>query len=257
MSIIPQYCFPFLDNHKNRDIFENKDFFIQVFEGQGFSASSLDFDKGGIMKALRLLWASKYYGIIILFSSLLLPSQGCMKLENVPLVWKPTTEYQRKFKVIVWPGLEKVTIRIPTFADRRKNPQLIGENRESQSKILPVVTKENVPEFITANIVNLLERIGLQVIDADKESDFILKGEVKNFFVTETNVYTGDVSLRVELINKEGKTVWFGVTTGADRRFGRSYKLENYYEVLSDSLQEAVYKMVLNDSFMKALRNEK
>ena len=59
---------------------------------------------------------------------------------------------------------------------------MIGENRESQSKILPVVTKENVPEFITANIVNLLERIGLQVIDADKESDFILKGEVKNFF---------------------------------------------------------------------------
>ena len=44
------------------------------------------------------------------------------------------------------------------------------------------------------------------------------------------------------------------MASGGSKRFGRSYKAENYYETLSDSVVEAVYKMLSSSEFMAALR---
>ena len=65
--------------------------------------------------------------------------------------------------------------------------------------------------------------------------------------------YNGDVRLKVTLIDPSGTSLWTGITSGAATRFGRSYRAENYYEVLSDSLVKAVQNLMQNASFRSAL----
>jgi hypothetical protein len=44
------------------------------------------------------------------------------------------------------------------------------------------------------------------------------------------------------------------VTNGSASRWGRSYKADNYYETLSDSLLDALHKLLSNADFIAALR---
>jgi len=54
-------------------------------------------------------------------------------------------------------------------------------------------------------------------------------------------------------LRRKGNTGWLSVASGAAKRWGRSYKAENYYEVLSDSLLEAVFKLLKSDKLHDAL----
>ncbi len=47
--------------------------------------------------------------------------------------------------------------------------------------------------------------------------------------------------------------LWSGTASGDATRFGRSYKLENYYEVLSDAIVNTVSSMLQSVPFQKAL----
>jgi len=61
------------------------------------------------------------------------------------------------------------------------------------------------------------------------------------------------VRMAVTLSNAAGTPVWQGITEGSASRFGRSYKAENYYEALSDSLIEATTSLMRNPGFHAAL----
>jgi len=146
-----------------------------------------------------------------------------------------------------------VRVQIVRLTDSRKNPQLIGENREDadEGEILPVTTKDDVAAWCTDRLRILLEQLGLNVVESN--GDVVLGGQVRRFFVAETNTYEGDVGFMIELKAKDGRLVWSGLANGVATRFGRSYKLENYYEVISDSLLDAVQKLVAHDNFIGAL----
>jgi len=57
----------------------------------------------------------------------------------------------------------------------------------------------------------------------------------------------------ISYADASGKELWSGTTGGTATRFGRSYKANNYYETLSDSLIEATYSLITNRSFHDAL----
>ena len=63
----------------------------------------------------------------------------------------------------------------------------------------------------------------------------------------------GDVRLKLE-VARDGRTTWTGVVSGASKRFGRSYKAENYYETISDSLLHAIQSLAADPGFLDALR---
>jgi hypothetical protein len=67
------------------------------------------------------------------------------------------------------------------------------------------------------------------------------------------DLYKGDVRMVVTLTDANGKSLWTGTTGGSASRFGRSYKAENYFEALSDSLIEATYNLLRNPGFHDAL----
>jgi hypothetical protein len=171
------------------------------------------------------------------------------KLENSPLVWKPTTSVSSVGSVDLT-GLSNTKLQIAKVADGRQNPTLLGENKE---KAVPrvITTADDVPAFVTEHMKQLISSAGINTVDSG--GTHVLKTELKQFYVEESDTYKGDVRMLVTLTNAAGKAVWTGTTGGSAQRFGRSYKAENYYETLSDSLIEATYNLLRNPSFHEAL----
>jgi hypothetical protein len=173
-------------------------------------------------------------------------------LPVVPLAWKPTTKIA-ELGAVNLTGITGVKLQVSPLTDARPDPQIVAENREDESKgkVYSVKTSSNVAEFATAHLGAVLKEAGLEVVK--EGGDVTLGGEVTQFLVTEKDTYVGDVRLKLKLTGKDGKELWTGIGGGAGKRWGRSYKLENYHEVLSDSLLEAAVSLMKDEGFRKGL----
>lgn len=170
-------------------------------------------------------------------------------LENVPLIWKPTTSLA-KLGSLDLTDVQGAKVQIVAVPDTRQNPGFIGQNRE-RGVPRKVTTTDDVAAFVADRAKMLLTASGFQVVDSGATA--IVKVEVKAFFVDETSTYQGDVRLSVTVSDPSGKLRWTGLASGEASRFGRSYKADNYYETLSDSLIEAVFSLEQNQGFHQAL----
>ncbi len=166
-------------------------------------------------------------------------------LEHVPLQWKPTSDLQ-----LGTMQMSQAPIQFETFQDARDNKQAIGENLENdQSK--PVTTTDDVGAFVSTHMRGLFDHAGLKTVDSN--GSVIIKGEVKTFYVRETSTYKSEVAVHLTVVDASGKTLWSGLASGDATRFGRSYKLENYYEALSDAVVNTVSSMLQSAPFQSAL----
>lgn len=184
--------------------------------------------------------------------TVLLASPLCAKapLFDVALQWKPTrTNTELGLGAINLLPFQGKTFSVAPFRDGRKNPALIGENRE-KAVVRQVTTRDEVSAWLTTQSLGFLTRLGLPV--AEQGGATTIAAEVTSFFVAEGGDYLGDVCFKVQ-IQKEGKTLWSGIAIGAAKRFGRSYKLENYQETLSDSFLEAWISLLKSPDFLTAL----
>lgn len=169
-------------------------------------------------------------------------------LVNVPLKWKPTSDLRL--------GATQMTtepVQFEPFKDVREMPESIGENREDD-KPKPVTTKDDVGAFVSTHMRELFSKAGIKTVDSD--GSVIVKGEVRQFFVGETNTYKAEVAVHLTVVGKDGTTLYSGVAPAEVSRFGRSYKLENYYEVLSDAVVNATSSALQNTEFQKALSSQ-
>ena len=169
-------------------------------------------------------------------------------LENIPLLWKPTTGLF-SIGAADLGQLRSARLQIDPVIDKRENPEVIGQNREQETR--RVTTADDVPAFVTGRMKALMSTGGVKVVESDATA--VLKTELRQFFVDETTTYQGEVILRVTLTDPEGNVLWSGLTSGASARRGRSYKADNYYETLSDSLVGAVQQLLQNRGFRTAL----
>jgi len=166
-------------------------------------------------------------------------------LEHVPLRWRATSDLK-----LGTMEMAQTPIQVEPFQDARANPETIGENREDEAP-KPVTTNDDVGAFVSRHLRDLLDKGGLKTVDSD--GAVIIKGEVKQFFVRETSTYKSTVAIHLTVMSRDGQTLWSGTASGDATRFGRSYKLENYYEVLSDALVNTVSSMLQSPEFQKAL----
>jgi hypothetical protein len=185
-------------------------------------------------------------GISILLLAMVLSTPvSAALLVNVPLQWKPTSELQL--------GTVQMTqspIQFEVFQDGRENKQAIGENQEGD-KPKPVTTRDDVGAFVSNHMRELFQRAGLKTVDSD--GAVTIKGEVRQFFARESSTYKSEVAVRLTVVSRDGRTLWSGLASGDATRFGRSYKLENYYEVLSDAVVNTVSSMLGSTEFQAAL----
>src|SRR6266850_2316671 len=171
---------------------------------------------------------------LLLVSGLLIPTWviAADKLENIKLLWKPTTTLSKLGGID--PNGIKVKIQLQLLTDARDNAALIGENREKANAPKKVSTQENVPAFVTDKLKKVFTDGGLSVVDSG--ADVVLGGELQKFFVEETNEYSGELRIKFTAKNPSGRELWTGSILGHASNFGRSYKDENYYETLSNSI---------------------
>jgi hypothetical protein len=189
---------------------------------------------------------------LCLFSILSLCLIGCAQaplLQNIPLSWEPTDSIAQSGTTDLT-GAPEASIQVSDFVDTRKDHAAIGENREdTQPK--PVTTRDDVGHFVAEQLRETLRKGGQDVVDTGGK--VVLTGEVNDFYVVETDVYRGEVTLRIAVSDTAGKKLWSGIVSGTATRFGRSYKADNYYNVLSDALLDAMQNLLQDPGFHKSL----
>ena len=166
-------------------------------------------------------------------------------LEHVPLQWKPTSTLQ-----LGTTQMSQAAIQFAMFQDVRENKLTIGENDED-AEPRPVTTSDDVGAFVGAHMRELFQHAGLKTVDSD--GAVTIQGEVQQFFVRETNTYRSQVAVRLTVLSRDGRKLWSGLASGDASRFGRSYKVENYYEGLSDAIVNTVSSMLQSTQFQAAL----
>ena len=166
-------------------------------------------------------------------------------LTNVPLKWKPTSDLRLGAL-----QMAQTSIQFEKFTDARQDTHAIGENREDDTP-KPVTTPDDVGAFVSAHMRELFDKAGLKTVDSN--GAVIVKGEVKEFFARETRTYKAEVSIHLAIVTRDGTTLWSGTAPGEATRFGRSYVLENYYEVLSDAVVNAASSLLSSPDIQKAL----
>jgi len=182
---------------------------------------------------------------LTLLSVSLLASSKAKLLEHIPLEWKPTSDLG-----LGTTPMSSSTVTIGTFTDGRENKEAIGENREEEEP-RPVTTSDDVGAFVGLHIRQLFDEAGFKTLDAN--GAVTITGEVKKFFAREGNTYKSEVTLQLSVSDQQGKILWKGLASGEATRFGRSYKAENYYEVLSDAVVNTVSSMLQAPEFQRAL----
>ncbi|MBI4763137.1 MAG: hypothetical protein HY787_00830 [Deltaproteobacteria bacterium] len=207
------------------------------------------------MKNIRLFYLL-CLSLILVFGSSPYALADEPLLKDIPLLWNPTEDV-RTFKAVDLTIYHDIYFMVKPFKDFRKNPAEIGVNieRKGTSQDLPVTTKDNVAQWLTFNFSRTLSNFGVNVLQ-DK-GNLTLEADILNFFVTEKSVYKGLVALKVRLLSKSNAVLWEQMVSGDSTRFGRSYTAPNYYEALSNSVIYAVYSLLRNDSFQRAVQKGK
>jgi hypothetical protein len=182
---------------------------------------------------------------LILVSVALDGHAATVLLTHLPLKWKPTSELASGTT-----DMEATTIRFEPFQDVRNDKEKVGENLEDDAP-KPVTTTEDVGAFVSSHMRQMFDRAGLKTVDGD--AAVTIKGEVRQFFARETSTYNSQVEVQLVLVDRNGNTIWKGIASGEATRFGRSYKIENYYEVLSDAVVNTVSSLLRSAEFRKAL----
>ena len=185
----------------------------------------------------------------VLMSLLLVVSLGAWSktklLEHIPLQWRPTSHLQ-----LPTMQMTASTVSFGTFSDARDSKTSIGENREDEAP-KPVTTDDDVGAFVSTHMRQLFHEAGMDTVDSG--GSIVINGQVKTFFVREESTYKSEVVIQLVVSDAQGNTLWKGLVSGDATRFGRSYKAENYYEVLSDALVNTVSSMLQAPEFQRAL----
>ena len=166
-------------------------------------------------------------------------------LEHIPLQWRPTSDLR-----LGAAQMSASSVTIAAFTDGRDSKESIGENRE-EGELKPVTTSDDVGSFVSMHVRQLFDQAGIKTVDSG--GAVTIRGEVTKFFVRESATYKSEVAIHLTVVDPEGKTLWNGLASGEATRFGRSYKEENYYEVLSDALVNTVSSMLQAADFQKAI----
>jgi len=179
---------------------------------------------------------------------------GCAaKLHSdIPLVWKPTNDLYDA-DTTGQPGSYSHKYKIMSFTDNRENKNEIAKNTENADG-KTVTTRDDVADWCRSRFKAILKQNGFNVVEDN--ANVIIKGEVLQFYVNEEYIYKANVGIKITAENIAGKVMWQGMMIGKAKRFGRSYKLENYYETLSDAYLDAVNGLLKNNEFRMALQNK-
>lgn len=172
------------------------------------------------------------------------------RLREVALRWTPTAPLSD----LAWIDLTGVgdrTVELRPFEDQRARRDRIGENREDEPDVYPVATQDDVALWVSEGFARTFERVGLRLVERD--GDLVLRGAVRHLLLTERGGYTGEIAIHVTAETPAGRTLWDGIVLGSHSGYGRFDRDRAYSETLSDTVLDAVVKLLQSSEFTEIL----
>lgn len=197
--------------------------------------------------------APALFAALVAFGAL--STSGCVRYRappQVPLVYRAQTSTPDALKSLqVAPGTK---VHIAKIVDDRPDTKTIGENVEQKSRPLPVYgVEQSAPAFLDSVMTTELGRAGISIVDRPEEATLVIATTLGKFFVTEAETYTAEISAKVEVRDKSGKTVFTGRITGVKTQWGKSLSPPNYQEVLGKAAVDFLGNLASNPGFKKVL----
>lgn len=171
-------------------------------------------------------------------------------LNGIPLQWIPRTTMAALGPVDISGPMATIHLHVEPFTDSRKQPELIAQNLERKEP-RPVYTSTGVAGFVTQHLSDALRSAGLTL--TDDQADFTVSGDIRTFFVTETDRYRGEIAIYFSVKDASGKEVFNAVINGAGDNFGRSYRPVNYYQTISDMILRVSHNLLTDPALHQAL----
>ena len=180
------------------------------------------------------------------------------RCEDIDLEWMPSEDYS-DLDAVNLTGISDLAIEVGTFTDGRRvdDPRELGRNIEDADdddpedrKTLYFTSDTDITEYVRSGVAEILHELGYDVVDTGGRVK--ISGEIRTFHVEEDSTYEADVRIFFK-VTRGGQAIYEGMHGETDRTFGRSYKCENYMEVLADALIEVVHDMAESDDFYDAL----
>ena len=194
-------------------------------------------------------------GLIAVWTALLgamTIASGCLTNKpsslTVPLQLR-TTQVPAAVSFTQTPG----RVYVAPVQDGRTDKDRIGENQENTPPT-PIYGDSSPTEFVRAAVAEQLKNDGVTVVPSADGADAVLAMTLNRFWAQESPNYDAQVVLAVEVRSRSGATVWSGTASGHDGTFGRSLSAENYQQVLSNAVVNAVSGLVAKPQFQEALR---
>ena len=171
---------------------------------------------------------------------------------NVPLVYRPQSGRPEGLKSVEIPAGTKLFVA--RIVDGRTERRIIGANVEEKSRNVPVYGEANSPTAYVDEALSVeLGRAGFSIVEREEDASLVLATTLTSFFVTEGGTYQAEVSAKVEVRDKAGKSLFEGRIFGTKSQWGKSLSVENYQEVLAKASVDFVANLVSNPGFRKAL----
>ncbi len=130
--------------------------------------------------------------------------------------------------------------------DVRPDPTMVGTDEDSGTIVR---TRDNVAQFCSNRLGLMLRNAGARL---NEQPAAFIEADLLELRVDEGGVFKGLARIRVTV--RHGQTPeWSKTYEGTSKRWGRSHNPENYNEALSNSLSEAVEKLLKDDDLAAAL----
>jgi hypothetical protein len=178
-------------------------------------------------------------------------SNAPYSLKGVDLSWMPT---RSDISDIDLKRVKNRVFKMGIFTDERKDTTFVGMNKEYKNTRL-VTTDESVSQWCGHYLEKVLQNN--QVKFDTLNYDIVLSGAVRDFNIMETTTYKATIAINFQALSKSGERIWEQQITGTASNWGTSYKLENYYECISNALIETARNLLTNDDFQNALNQAK
>jgi len=135
------------------------------------------------------------------------------------------------------------------IVDQRPIKDAVGKKSDEQPPVTVNATSADVTRVITTALTRELTGAGFVVVAA---GGVAVNVTVLEFWVDEANTYRGTARLKVDVV-KDGAPATSLTVTGTAKRWGASLSPDNYNEVLSDCLVNAIQDLIKSTDFQTAV----
>jgi hypothetical protein len=168
---------------------------------------------------------------------------------NTSIYWKPNV-LTEDFLVESLSVFQNIDIGIKPLSDSRTNKETIGTIIQNGQPIT-VITRIDISNWCTKNLIKGFQFLGLKSIS--NNGSFSFEGEVTSFSIQQDITMSGEISMSLSCI-KDGLTVWEGRIEGHSELYVIPTGSDGVSECMSNTLINAVYKLLNDKSFVDAIK---